>query len=377
MRPTFRIAVALAGLALVAPAAADAQSSSRALDVALDRIVQARDGPPGLSVLITRDGRSEFRSRGVADVRSGRRPTARDAYRIASMAKAFSGAIALRLVADGKLSLDDTIGERLPGLLPQADAVTLRQALHHTGGLPDYIRDRAFIRVLISDPARYLSPRRLLSYVRDTPLNFRPGTRYEYSDTDNVVVGLMAEAVTGRPYEQLLRELIDQPLGLRTTTLPRTLALPTPYLHGYEIEPGRAPQDVSKLINPALAWASGGIVSTPTEVGRFFRAVLAGRFFGAQLREAQFDWVRGSSSPPGPGRNEAGLGLFRYTSRCGVVYGHTGSFPGYRLFAAASRDGSRSVVFTVNAQIVPGQGSRRVSNLIRAAQVEAVCRALR
>jgi D-alanyl-D-alanine carboxypeptidase len=376
MRPISRLAIALAGLALVAPAAADAQSP-RALDAALDRIAAARAGPPGLSVLITRDGRSELRTRGVADVRTGRKPSARDAYRIASMAKAFNGAIALRLVGEGKLSLDDTIGERLPGLLPKGDAVTLRQALHHTGGLPDYIRDRAFIRVLTGDPSQYLPPRKLLSYVRDTPLNFRPGTRYEYSDTDNVVVGLMAEAVTGRTYEQLLRELIDRPLGLRVTTLPRTLALPNPYLHGYDVEPGRAPQDISKLINPALAWASGGIVSTPTEVGSFFRANLGGRLFDPALQSDQFDWVRGSSSPPGPGRNDAGLGLFRYTSRCGVVFGHTGSFPGYRLFAAASRDGSRSIVFTVNAQIVPGQGSARVSNLIRAAQVEAVCRALR
>jgi len=69
--------------------------------------------------------------------------------------------------------------------------------------------------------------------------------------------------------------------------------------------------------------------------------------------------------------------MFRYRTRCGTVDGHTGSFPSYRQYAAGSADGTRSVVFSANAQIVPGQGSARVSNLIRRAQTLAVCRALR
>ena len=74
---------------------------------------------------------------------------------------------------------------------------------------------------------------------------------------------------------------------------------------------------------------------------------------------------------------DSGLALFRYRTRCGTVWGHTGSYPGYRLFAAASANGRRSVVFSVNSQIVPGQGSPRVSGLIRKAQADAVCQALR
>ena len=69
--------------------------------------------------------------------------------------------------------------------------------------------------------------------------------------------------------------------------------------------------------------------------------------------------------------------MFRYKTRCGTVYGHTGSYPGYRLFGAASANGRRSVVFSVNSQIVPGAGSPRVSGLIRQAQADAVCLALR
>jgi D-alanyl-D-alanine carboxypeptidase len=374
------VSVVFGALLVLGPGAAAAAANGSGdgrLGRALDRIVAARGGPPGMSVLIQRGDRREFLARGFADLRTRRRPTAGDHMRIASVAKAYSGAVALALVADGRLGIGDTIGARLPGLLPRAEAATLGQALQHTAGLPDYIRAPAFIARFQRDPTAYISPRELIDFVRDEPLAFTPGSRYEYSDTDNVVVGLMAEAVTGRPYERLLAREIYRPLGLTETSLPRTVRMPRPYLHGYDVAPNQGAEDVSELINPAGAWASGGIVSTPLEVARFFRAYVAGRFFGATIRRQQLRFRPGNSSPPGPGRNASGLGLFRYRTRCGTVYGHTGSFPGYRLFAAATRNGRRSVVFSANAQIVPGQGPQRISNSIRRAQLLAVCRALR
>jgi D-alanyl-D-alanine carboxypeptidase len=149
-------------------------------------------------------------------------------------------------------------------------------------------------------------------------------------------------------------------------------------MRGYTVEPGSPPADDSEVINPALAWSSGGIVSTPRDVGRFFRAYVGGRLFDRSLQREQLRFVDGSSSPPGPGANSAGLGVFRYETRCGTVYGHTGSFPGYRLFAAATKDGRRSVAFSVNSQIVPpDQGDQEVASAIRRAQVLAVCKMLR
>jgi D-alanyl-D-alanine carboxypeptidase len=363
------VAAALLG----AGAEAQAAPAGAALDRSLNRIVTLRGGPPGLSVLIETPGGRQFRRRGMADLRTGRRPTARDRMRIASMAKAFSGAVALALVARGQMSLGDTIGQRLPGVLPKADDVTLAQALQHTGGLPDYIRQPAFVRQFTQHPKAYLSPSRILSFVRNRPLHFPPGSRYEYSDTDNIVVARMAEAATGLSYDRLLSAYVYRPLGLGATSMPRTARLPRPFLHGYALEPGRVPQDVSEAINPSGAWASGGIVSTPNDLGRFFRGFLGGRLFAG----VQQSFRPGSSQPPGPGVNSSGLGLFQYRTRCGTVFGHTGSFPGYRMFAASTGDGRRSVVFSVGAQIVPCSVSAAVSNEIRRAQELAVCLALR
>ena len=364
---------AICGLAL--PAGASAGGGR--LDAALDRIIDDPQGPPGLSVLIQRGSEIDFRRRGVADRKTGAKPKIDSPMRIASMAKAFNGALALSLVSERRIGLDDTVGQWLPGIWPKADAVTVREMLGHTAGLPDYIRQPAFIEDLTSDPGQYMTPFELIDYVNDLDVGLPPGESYEYSDSDNIMVGLLVEAATGRTYNKLMQNEIYEPVGIRNTSLPDTLAMPKGYMHGYDRNDQGRFEDVSKFINPALAWASGGIVSTPADVNDFFRAYVGGDLFSSKVARSQNRYVRGRSSPPGPGRNDATLGLFRYRTRCGTVYGHTGSYPGYRLFAASSANGKRSVVFSVNSQIVPGEGSPRVSGLIRRAQADAVCLALR
>ena len=301
----------------------------------------------------------------------------RQHYRIASMAKAYNGAVALGLASDGKLKLSDTIGDWIPKLLPKAKDVTVAQALQHTSGLPEYIRTEAFVKQLTKDPGQYISPKEILEFVDDKEAEFKPGARYEYSDTDNIAVALIAEKATGKQYEALLRKYVYRPADLHRTSLPRTVRMPNPYVHGYDLPKDEPPFDTSEVINPSGAWASGGIVSTARDMNKFIRVYVGGDLFSRKVGRAQNDFVVGSSSPPGPGRNQATLGLFRYRTRCGTVYGHTGSFPGYRLLALSTASGRRSLVFTVNSQIVPGQGDQEVSDLIRHAQEDAVCHLLR
>ena len=370
------VALALA-LALALVQAPDAHAGGGRLDAALDKIIDDPQAPPGLSVIVQRRNRVDFRRRGVANMETGAKPKIDSPMRIASMAKAFNGAIALSLVSKGKLDLDDTVGEWLPGVWPKADAVTIREMLAHTAGLPDYIHQQAFIDELIADPAQYMTPLQLIDFVNDLEPGLDPGEDYHYSDSDNIMVGLIAEAASGKSYNQLLEREIYKRVGINDTSLPDTVAMPRGYMHGYDRNDDGVFVDQSKYINPALAWASGGIVSTPEDVNAFFRAYVGGDLFSAKVGKSQNRFVHGTSSPPGPGRNDATLALFRYKTRCGTVYGHTGSYPGYRLFAAASANGRRSVVFTVNSQIVPGLGSPRVSGLIRKAQADAVCQALR
>ncbi|MFE6710964.1 serine hydrolase domain-containing protein [Streptomyces sp. NPDC057695] len=343
----------------------------------LDRLVAQADGPPGVIALLTRDDRTQVYTAGVGDVATGRPPRPDDHMRIASAAKAFSGAVALRLVDQGRLSLDDTIADRLPGQPAAWGAVTLRQLLAHTSGLPDYSASPEFAAILTADPRHVFDPRGLLDFVADKPLLFVPGTLYEYSNSDNIAVALMAEAATGRSYEDLLKELVYRPLGLRRTSLPLGYRLPRPYLHGYAVDPPAGPEDVSEAFGASGAWASGGIVSTPRDLTAFIRAYAGPGLLSPRTREEQLDFRPGDTSePPGPGTNAAGLAIYQYTTRCGVVYGHTGNTAGYTQLMAASPDGSRSLTFSVNTQTSPRVKPALLARL-RTVQEDFVCALLK
>ncbi|MCX5610151.1 beta-lactamase family protein [Streptomyces sp. NBC_00047] len=350
-------AAALGGLLQPAQAAGDPGPADggprhdKRLQQQLDRLVAQDDGPPGVIALLTRGDRTDVYTAGVGDIATGRPPHPDDHMRIASIAKAFSGAVALQLVDQGRLSLDDTIGELLPDQPEVWHAVTLRQLLQHTSGLPDYTTAPEFVEILRADPHHVFDPRTLLDFVAGEPLLFSPGSLYEYSNSDNIAVALMAEAVTGSRYEDLLKDLVYRPLGLRRTSLPLGYQLPRPYLHGYDVLPPAEPEDISEALGASSVWASGGIVSTPNELGAFIRAYGGPTLLSEKTRKEQLTFRPGDSSEPaGPGTNAAGLAIFQYTTRCGVLYGHTGNFPGYTQLAATTPDGTRSLTFSINTQ---------------------------
>jgi D-alanyl-D-alanine carboxypeptidase len=365
------VACAALAVPLLAPTAGSAATTSDAtVQRGLEQLVAAKGGPPGAIATLYRDGKTTVLQAGRSDVRRRGAPQATDHMRIASIAKAFSGAVALHLVQEGKLGLDDTIGQRLTGLPAGWAAVTVRQMLNHTSGLPDYTRSDGFIEQATKDPRGFVTPQQVVGWVSKSPLVFPSGSKYEYSNTDNIVVGLIAEAVSSTPYPTLLQDIVFGPAGLTQTSFPtRRISLPAPFIHGYIVEPGAKPQDVTAFLSPSGAWASGAIVSTPADLAAFIRADLGLKFFGAAEQQQQMTFVKGSSSPPGPGSNAAGLALFRYTTRCGTVYGHTGNFPGYVQWAAATADGSRSITTSLNIPAPTGTLLRK----LRAVQASAVC----
>jgi D-alanyl-D-alanine carboxypeptidase len=380
--PTRRRALVLAvllalGFTLAGAGPADAggaEQDDQQLQSALTELVHAPGGPPGAIVTLGHGDRLTVLTAGVADVATGQEPRAEDAMRVASVAKAFNAATALALVSRNVLSLDDRVGTRVPGL-PRAWAeVTLRQLLGHTSGIPDFSkapRFEAALLVSLQNPPRH---RDLLSFFDDPSLLFAPGTQYRYSNSDNIVAALMIESATGRAYADVLRAAVLDPADLDRTSLPEGSRLPAPYLHGYD--PSQSPpEDVSTVLAAGWTWASGGVVSTPADLARFIGADVRGAFTDPPTRAEQFRFRPGSSEPPGPGTNSAGLGLFRYDTRCGTVYGHTGNTLGYTQFAAATADGRRTVTVSVTGQITPSTAPDRFAQL-RAVFGLATCAAV-
>ena len=355
-----------------------AESRDAALDRALEELVAMEGGPPGAIAVIQRGRHREVHSFGVRNIKSALPLRAGDRMRQASTSKAFSGAVALSLVSKGVLSLNDNIGERLPELPTSWHKITLRQLLQHTSGLPNFTTDKDFLAALQASPKNPPPPEELLSFVEDDPLNFEPGTSYEYSNSDNIVVGLMVQAATGEPYEQQLQKQVLGPLGLMKTSLPRGANLRKPFIHGYDNDPSQnPPEDISEVLASGWFWAAGGMVSTPSDFNAFVRGYVGSDLFDLETRARQRQVFEGGrSDPPGPGKNSAGLGIFRYETRCGTVWGHTGNYPGYTQFMAASPDGRRSVTVSVNEQLSPIQGAPGIFEALRRAEGKAVCAAL-
>ncbi|MCX5383927.1 serine hydrolase [Streptomyces sp. NBC_00083] len=367
------VALLTASLALTGPAGATPRGDGDgALKARLRELVERPDGPPG-AIAVLRDGdRVRVVRAGVAELGTQRQPLATDHMRLASAAKAFSGAVALRLVDCGMLSLDDTLGKRLPSLPDAWHAVTLRQLLQHTSGLPDYSAAPDFVDVIRADPHHVFDSRHLLDFVADEGLEFAPGSRYQYSNSDNIAVALMAEAVTGQRYEDLLASKVYRPLGLRGTSLPEGYRLPEPYLHGYAVEPGAPAEDVTTLFGASGSWASGGVVSTPADFNTFMAAYAGGKLIGDATRRQQRTFIDGASEPAGPGANKAGLAIFKYTTRCGVVYGHTGNTAGYTQLGVGTPDGRRSLTVSVTSQVNQTNTPDLLAHL-RAVEEDFVC----
>ena len=360
--------------ALAGPAQADAR-----LDNSIQSLIQMKDGPPGVAAVVQRGNQRKLHSFGSSDLGAGGDPIRiRDHTRIASVSKAFSGAVALLLVEKHRLRLDDPIGPLLPELPAIWGPVTLRQLLNHTSGLPSYSADPAFLSYLVAHLKDYISPQQAISFVFDDPLAFTPGTTYEYSNTDNIVIGLLAERATGRSYEDLLRDLVIRRLRLRETSLPSGIQLPAPFVSGYVFDGSDKPlENVSEELSPSSTWAAGAIVSSPRDQNRFIRAWGGGKLLNRKLRRQQTSFILDAAGePPGPGENSGGLTLFRYRLRCGTVFGHTGNFPGYTQFIASSRDGSRSTSVTANLQLDVKTGPPGMFPALREVFEKASCAAL-
>jgi D-alanyl-D-alanine carboxypeptidase len=352
----FSLHIALSAFVVLMPAVGTAtagtpaQDADAALDRALRSLVAMPGGPPGVIAVVQRGGQVRSYTAGYGDVEKKRPPRVTDHMLIASVSKAFSGASALALVQKGLLSLDDTIAQRLPSLPSAWGSVTVRQLLNHTSGVPDYTKKQAFQKDLGSSLTVAPTPEKLLDYIADDPLAFPSGSKYEYSNSDNIIVGLIVQAVTGKPYADALHELVYTPLELTETSLPAGHELPVPFIHGYDRQDMSAPEDISEIYASGWVWASGGNVSTPFDLNRFIRGYVGGKLFGTEVRKQQRAFIPGGSEPPGPGVNAAGLALYRYKTRCGTMYGHSGNTFGFTQYTAASSDGSRSMTISINLQ---------------------------
>ncbi|WP_246081757.1 serine hydrolase domain-containing protein [Nocardioides litoris] len=317
----------------------------------LERLVRTTGLPGAVATVRGRDGRVRTYRAGVGDLRTGR-PIPRDPrVRIASNTKMFTAVVVLQLVAEGRVRLDAPVERYLPGLLrgPGGDGrrTTVRQLLQQTSGLPDY--DTLLVgegQSLRSLAETYIEPRDLVDAALAGRRAFRPGQRWEYSNTNYVVLGLLAQRVTGRHMGALVRDRIARPLGLSDTYWPaageRRIrgAHPRAYLAD---GPDGAWQEITRM-DPSFGWAAGQLVASPRDLGRFMQGLLGGRLLPADLLREMRSTVRAPGFDADPGWRY-GLGLASHRLGCGVTgWGHGGDIQGFETRNLATDDGRWAVV---------------------------------
>ncbi len=343
----------------------------RAVQAKLDEGRARWNFPGATAAFVLPDGRSASVATGLSDLGAKTPLKPSDRMPAGSTGKTFVAAVALQLVQEGKLSLDDKLGRLLGGerwfaRLPNSGELTLRMLLNHSSGIPNHVEDGRFLKALFHQSARDIGHEELLTYVLDKRPLFPAGKGFYYSDTNYILVGLAVEKAAGKPLYDSVAERMLKPLRLDATIPSDARTLPgvaNGYLNGKPVIVGGR-----FTLNPQWEWAGGGFASNAEDLARWAQALYGGTVLSPLTLE---EMRRGGASGEGQGY---GLGTQIYQTGWGQAYGHDGEFPGYLSDVRYYPRLKISVAVQVNAD--ESEGARRLINTACDEIAQAVIREL-
>ncbi len=298
---------------------------------------------PGMQVAITSaDGATWTHALGQADIASNIPFASCTKTMIGSVSKVITAALILQLQDEGLLSIEDKLSDWLDvsliGELANADQVTLRQLLNHTSGIPDYLNARQFINS-VNIPNLLETQEEKLKYAYGENATNAPGARYEYSNTNYVLLGLIIEKARDMDLWDAVNQYIATPLGLKNLVMgteqnPIPADCARPYL---SIRGGKY-SDIMEHAVADAATGDGGIATNMQDLNAFFAGLMNGSLissdaFTAMVEGAITQGGGGSYGGPGFGEEFYGLGLERYNRNNNFVFGHTGSTSSYEAYS--------------------------------------------
>lgn len=337
--------VASAGPSPVAPSteptASPASAVPKAMAARLDRtLARARERLllPGVqATVIFADGSTWTGAVGMADVAAGRPVDPETPFAAASVTKTFTAALVLRYVDQGLVRLDDPLARWLPEW-PNARKITIRMLLSHTSGIPDFFRNPRFDVALNKAKKRTWTTAEVLEGYVPKGAVFPPGKGWSYSNTNYLLLGLVAAEVGGAPWEELVRRELIEPLGLASTYVqaidePFTApALAYRIIAGFRGPTPQARTDGSTVVPfrsvVTAAGSAGAIASTSEDLARWARALYGGStVLSAATRREMLTFVKAYAYGLG---TSYGLGVSRVKFDGHAAYGHTGALVGTR-----------------------------------------------
>ncbi|WP_214327137.1 serine hydrolase domain-containing protein [Nonomuraea sediminis] len=328
-------AIVLLGAASPALAAAEpkpADNAKQTVQAGLDRLT-TQGGMAG-AVLSVRepDGRVRTWTSGTAERGTGKPMVGADAhFRIASVTKPIIAAEVMRLVQQGKIELDAPVEKYAPGLL-DGRPITVRQILGQTSGLPEYWT--------LINPAKPGGEADFLRLALDAKPVGEPGQKWFYSNTNYLVAGMLIEKVTGKDFRTVTREDVLKPMTHSYWPRQGEMGIRGEHTHTYGVnpfDPKHKGQVVDTTLEPGyLFGASGGLVSTPDDLNRFWQKLPT-----ATIKTMMAGAVP-AYDPPG---SRYGLGVYSYRLACGPVWMHDGGLPGVRVLSGRDRSGRAATLY--------------------------------
>lgn len=287
----------------------------------IDRFVQDKMreyGIPGLSIAIVRDGKLLLlKGYGVANLELSAPVTEKTSFSLASITKTFTAILTMALVEDGRLSISDPISKHLSGLPEIWKSITVRQLLTHTSGIPSFStldREPCPVGKQVRDYTR----EDVLKEVSCFPLEFAPGERFAYGDTNYHLLGMIVERVSGKSYETFLRERVLGPLGMKDTRNNSYVDLIPNRANGYSLRNGVVKNADRLEIDE---FANGGLISTAVDMAKFEEAFTTEKVLKHNTLEQMWTNARLNSGEVVP-QYGLGLGVTPFRSRARI--GHNG-----------------------------------------------------
>lgn len=308
---------------------------------------------PGAEVVL-RTPQGDFSAVSETTLRGAEVPPGADTYfRIASNTKTMTAAVIVLLAQEGKLQFSDPVSKYVPNV-PNGEHITIAELLTMRSGLYNYTNAPELHATLDADPTKVWTPEEVLAIAFRRPPEFPPGTAYEYSNTNYILLGLVAEKVDGKPLAKDFQDRLFGPLGLKQIMLPASddNSMPDPYSHGY-MYGGSAfaladlpyPPDMQAAAragtlqptdytnqNPSYAAAAGGGIATADDLATWIRALVDGHVFNADYQRQWLGSVQ-PEDPTIPNGQEYGYGitLQRFGPNASMYY-HGGELPGFNSF---------------------------------------------
>lgn len=308
------------------------------LDAAVAETMTSAKIPGALVGFWSPEG-SYVKAYGVADRATGRAMEPGMFMRIGSETKTFTVTAVLQLVDHGLVELDDPIGKYIPGV-PNGDTVTIRQLGEMRSGIPSYTRSPEFFAALTGDPQRQFTPEQLLGYAYAEPVVFPPGTGFDYSNTNTVLLGLLVEKLSGQELDDYFRERIFVPTSMTETTFPNDATYPDPHPEGYTVQTADGKEALATNWNPSWGWAAGAAISDLDDLDKWATALADGTLVKPETQAQRF-----ASVPAGA--DGYGLGIFRVAGWTG----HDGSLPGYQSLTVRLPERDTTLVILLNTDI--------------------------